>query len=213
MKRKDVVFGCESANPSEDVKRSARNLLAELSKDISRGSVKKVKQSLRTVVRQLIKEELAATEGRGRLSDTSVDAQIDSLLVQFEDQALQVESRMSLADLLLEEEREEVSADPRQTSQDDAKEPKERPAPAKPRTPSINLAEYVRRVARLVESYDRLLDVPTVIMQRASTFLEENYDADTADQFADMLEQEYGLSLEPRDNESPRPAAAGAGPV
>lgn len=213
MKRKDVVFGCESGNPNETVKQAARVLLQDLKEMVSKTPRKDLTEKVRDVVRQVIKEELAKTEGHGRLSDSSVDDQIDSLLVQFEEQALQVESKMSLMDLLLEEENEEVSADPRQAEQNDDKEPAEKPTPAKPRTPPINLSEYVRRVARLVESFDRLLDVPTVIMTRASQFLEENYDSDTADQFFDMLEQEYGLALEPRDNQPPRPAAAGAGPV
>ena len=60
-------------------------------------------------------------------------------------------------------------------------------------TPKIDLSEFARSVARLVGSYDSLLDPRTIIINRAAEFIKSNYDEKTSQELLQMLELNYSL--------------------
>ena len=65
---------------------------------------------IRETIRMMLREEVAQTKVEGRLSEGSVDDQIDSLLIQFEERSLKEARRFSLL-TLLEADDEAPSAD------------------------------------------------------------------------------------------------------
>jgi hypothetical protein len=203
-------------------------------------------RNLRTALRRLISEEVAKVKIKSRLSMQSVDDQIDSLLMQFEEKAISEGYVLSLR-VLLEapgDEEDEGEAAPQGAESPEgevtASKPKisdvETPAPAeKPRIqgqdsttssakidaegavesmkPRIDINQFASRVARLIDNYQSLLDIPSVILTRSQNFLTENYDEATAEELFEVLETEYGIALDPADNTPTPPAAAGAGPT
>lgn len=84
---------------------------------------------------------------------------------------------------------------------------------AQPLAPNIDTSRFATDVARLAQKYQNLLDVPMVIVTRAYNHLAANYDESVAQEFADKMEAEYGLSIEKPDISEPRelPIAVGAG--
>jgi len=170
----------------------------------------------KNTLRTLIFEELANISGKARLSDDSVDDQIDSLLIRFENESIDEELKeegylYSLATLIeapeddVEEESEEGGDVPNSSDV-------EADAEGVPDKPPIDIDEFARRVARLVQNYRNLLDIETVILNRSINFVEENYGPGFVDALEETLDTQFDLSLEPSDNEPRRPAAAGAGP-
>jgi hypothetical protein len=173
-------------------------------------------------LKKLILEELASVKEKNRLSDTSVDDQIDSILIGFESKSsidVKEESRKySLARLLEAPEDEEEGEEDADLALDDEGVEFGTSADitatkaAEPSKPKLDIDQFAQRVSRLVENYTNLLDVETVILTRSKNYLMQNYGKDIVDAFEDTLEKQYGLSLDPPDNEQERPAAAGAGP-
>ena len=174
----------------------------------------------------IITEELASISGKGRLSDGSADNQIDAMLIRFETESVNPDDvqeslrAFSLRALLEapeeEEEEEEAEEEPEPTvdeepSFNDSTEVND-DAEGSQGKPPLDVDQYAQRVARLVQNYQNLLDIETVILNRAKKFLIQNYDEPTADAFEETLERQFDLSLEPKDNEPRIPAAVGAGP-
>jgi hypothetical protein len=60
-------------------------------------------------------------------------------------------------------------------------------------TPTINLNDFARSVARLINNFEPLLDPKTVLLNRAEAYVAANYDAQTAKHFNEIMEQNYGL--------------------
>ena len=173
----------------------------------------------RSEIRNLIMEELATTRTKSRLSDVSVDDQIDSMLIRFEEQSVMQESYLNSLALLLEAEPEDKGKKPKADTDEEDEEDKtassedvEIDSGADPVTPKIDIDAFSSKVARLVENFPRLLDIATVILMRSRNFLEENYGKAVADEFEESLDRNHGLEISPKDNVPPRPAAVGAGP-
>lgn len=90
------------------------------------------------------------------------------------------------------------------------------PAAAITNTPRINLVDFARSVARLVNNYNALLDPKSTILNRAEAYIKSNYDERTAKELMQMLETNY--SLKPTEMEQatstpeefPQPYMAGA---
>ena len=177
------------------------------------------------LIRQIIKEEMAsATDAKTRLSTTSVDDQIDSLFIGYEKTSIKTERRIrSLAQLMFEAPDEEEEEEPVEDAAVEEEAVDEEPTSvgsderdeewsAEPNRPPIDIDQFVLHVVRLVENYDSLLDIPTVIVQRAQNYIDVNYDEAAAQDFQDKLETNHGISLNPRDNTTDTPAAIGAGP-
>ena len=68
-------------------------------------------------------------------------------------------------------------------------------------TPTINLNDFARSVARLINNFEALLDPRTVILNRAEAYIASNYDEKTARIFKEVMEHNYGLK--PQTTEYP----------
>jgi len=70
------------------------------------------------------------------------------------------------------------------------------PAPEGPpvvNTPKINLNDFTRSVARLINNYDALLNPRSIILNRVEEYVRSNYDERTAKMFIQIMERNYGL--------------------
>ena len=75
----------------------------------------------------------------------------------------------------------------------------------------IDLRDFASNVARLVKNYQNLIDWESVILNKASTFINNHYGEDTAKVLFDILESEYGIAKETQEEEAPgAPIAVGA---
>jgi hypothetical protein len=78
-------------------------------------------------------------------------------------------------------------------------------------TPQINLQDFARSLARLVNNYDALLNPRNIILHRIQKYVESNYDVRTAKELMEMLETNYSLAPDDKnEQEWPTPYAAGA---
>lgn len=69
-------------------------------------------------------------------------------------------------------------------------------APAGPpviNTPKINLNDFSRSMARLINNYDALLNPKSIILNRAEAYIKSNYDERTAKMFMQIMERNYGV--------------------
>ncbi len=89
----------------------------------------------------------------------------------------------------------------------------EAPAPEQPvmATPQINLLDFTRNIARLVNNYDALLNPKNTILRRVEKYIESNYDVRTAKEFMELMDKNYSLSPDDQnEQEWPTPYAQGA---
>lgn len=85
-------------------------------------------------------------------------------------------------------------------------------------TPKINLNDFTRSMARLVNNFEALLNPKSIILNRAEAYIKNNYDERTAKMFMQTMERNYGLHTTNTEytsarggGEFPTPAAANAG--
>jgi hypothetical protein len=184
-------------------------------------------------IRKIIREEMTGHQepslGRkARLSSDSLDDQLDSLFIKFESESIKTEAIRSLFNLMFEapedEEKEEEDLEAGEAPAPGEEEPAEQPSSVgseerdeevsgEPGRPPLDMDQFTHRVVRLIENYDSLLDIRTVILNRAANYVLENYDEAAVGDFEDTLEIDHGLSLDPKDNEQETPMAIGAGPA
>lgn len=94
----------------------------------------------------------------------------------------------------------------------------EQPAPAV-QTPKINLQDFARSIARLVNNIQSLIDVKSIVLNRAEKYVQNNYDQATAKELVDILDQSYDLRAADQNNlsqtsqEFPQPRTAVTGPA
>lgn len=60
-------------------------------------------------------------------------------------------------------------------------------------TPKINLNDFTRSMARLINNYDALLNPKSIILNRAEAYIKSNYDERTAKMFMQIMERNYGV--------------------
>ena len=170
----------------------------------------------REVIRDVIQHIITELKME-RLSPVSVDDQIDSILVGYENDSLIEE--LKVESILIGEQAEEAEETEETEETEDEKDEKEiegseavdTEEAAETLKPKLNLNEFANRVARLVTAYDNLLDIKTVILTRAKNYITENYDENTGNDLQELLETEYQLL--PTSEEPPSPPinyAAGA---
>lgn len=169
--------------------------------------------SLRNYIKAIIQEVETEKElkPKMRLSPVSLDDQVDSLILKYESETL----AESLKRLLLKEEEEEADKeDANKEPSDKTKGSEELKAdgPAEEDEAVIDINSFTKNVARLIMNYTSLLDIETVIINRAKNHIENNFGPGAAEEFEGILEDEFGLAIEPKDNEPRVPAARGAGP-
>ncbi len=94
---------------------------------------------------------------------------------------------------------------------DDSGAPAAPPSPPVIDTPKMNMNNYTRAVARLINNYESLLDPKTTILNRAKEYIRVNYDEATATMFEQVMEKQFGITktVERRDQRQ-APGAVGA---
>lgn len=160
------------------------------------------------LIRKIILEEMEAQlDEKLRLPADSVDDQIDALLIKFESESIKTESATrSLSALLFEAPEDDDEEGPSAVGSEE----RDQELSAEPIKPPVEIDQFTKKVVRLLENYESLLDIKTVIINRARNYLIENYDEAAADALEDTLDTDYGISLDPPDNDPARPIAVGA---
>lgn len=117
------------------------------------------------------------------LSRSSVDEQIDVLLISYE--------KNSIGE-------DEFKLDVNEAAEDEKSK--------------LDLVRFSNKLSRLVQNYNSLLDIETVILFRAIRFVEENHGKGVADELKSRLSEIHGIhvskDLQPHKHEPP--AAVGA---
>jgi|6_EtaG_2_1085325.scaffolds.fasta_scaffold00058_16 hypothetical protein len=165
-----------------------------------------------------------------RLSSDSVDDQIDSMLIKFENESILPEDdiagleeslrRKTLFSLLFEQPMEDDPADETPDEEievdTDISEPEGSEKisvtdESEPQKPPLDVDAFTKKVARLALNSSVLLDIKTVIINRAMNFLRQNYDQVHVDEFEEILDTQFDFNLEGPPEIPERPIAVGAG--
>ena len=88
--------------------------------------------------------------------------------------------------------------------------------PADPLTPNVNIDEFAEKVAMLIETYTKRLDIETVIFNRAKNYLVKHHGDDIARQFEDILVADHDVDLRNKAHDEVEimaPPAIGASPA
>lgn len=80
-------------------------------------------------------------------------------------------------------------------------------------TPKINLNNYCRSVARLVENYEALLNPKLTIFNRAKEYVRVNYDEATAKMFDETMRQTFNINPEGEEKFDDTQAPHGVGGI
>ena len=150
---------------------------------------------------------------RARKSADSVDDQIDSLVLLYEQRAIRDEEsklmeslRNSSLGLLMEQDEEEDAADeePVEDDTDTSSDPTgSEEVTAKPETsdavPDLDIDKFTIKIARLIMNYKQLLDVENAIINRAKNFLDENYGDQFVVRYLDILDEQFGIEAKEFD--------------
>lgn len=175
-------------------------------------------------------EEVPGGDEPDAPSATSVDEQIDALLVQYENLSVPSEEEIvqeivnkgSLKFILEQEAEEEVEAEVEE------EEPAEAPAEevedeaeeevVEEKMPNLDIGTFAVKVARLAEMPEKILDLKDAIINRAVQYLVENYDEQVAKDFEEALMDKFQLAVPEEEvqtivaSDLPAPPAVGAGP-
>jgi hypothetical protein len=73
-------------------------------------------------------------------------------------------------------------------------------------TPQINLQDFARSVARLVGNVNSLIDVRTLILNRAEKYIQSNYNDKTSKELMAILSDSYDLRPVENENTSMNPS-------
>jgi len=76
----------------------------------------------------------------------------------------------------------------------------------------FDIQKFSSDIARLIMNYDTLLDMESIIYNKAKSFLELKYGKDVSDSMSEILATRYGLDFEgdSEDDYTPAPLAVGA---
>jgi len=155
---------------------------------------------------------------KARPSTDSVDDQIDSLLLRYENASIRAEEKQvssineSLSKLnlriLLEQEEDEDLGEEGEGGEEEPAEDEEAPDPVgsedmtvtepadDQKIPPLDVDAFTSRVVRLFMNHDNLLNIKEAIINRAKNFLDENYGDKFVNVYLEILENEYGVGLE-----------------
>ena len=67
------------------------------------------------------------------------------------------------------------------------------------KNPPIDVGVFATEIMRLVKNYDTLLDIPSVIVNRATEYLTVKYDEKTAESFKSVLRDDFDYEPAPDD--------------
>jgi len=183
---------------------------------------------LRSLILEQVEElfaEPSAEEDAEKIQNSSADSQIDSFILKFEKDSIGSESEdlgeslrnLSLGALLSEQAGEEAEEVEVEEEEEEVAEPaadapkgdKVKPAAEIPKPP-LDIEEFTQRVARLAMNFESLIDMKTIIVNRATNFLLENYDETKASEMRDLLDTEFDFDLSGGKENPPAPYAVGA---
>lgn len=177
-----------------------------------------------------------------RKSNVSVDEQIDSLILLYENKSIKDDEDILMEILnnkkfnlnfLFEQEdptaEEEPAEDPpAEDPPADTGEttPSDQPSDAidsksddpadKDLVPDLDVSKFSNKVARLIMNYRNLLRIEDVILNRAKNFLDENYGDAFVTKYLDILERDFGIvasEFEDEEDVEDAPFAIGANPA
>lgn len=80
-------------------------------------------------------------------------------------------------------------------------------------TPKINLNNYCRSVARLIENYEALLNPKLTLFNRAKEYVRVNYDEGTAKMFDETMRQTFNINPESEEKRDTSQAPHGVGGI
>ena len=137
---------------------------------------------------------------------TSLDAQVDRLLISYEKEAKNSQNegkdfRSTVRRFLLEADEDKGKEDIK---------------PAKKLgIDDINVESFSSSVVRLIDNYDNLLEVRDTLLRRSRDFLKKNYSDDVVSQFLSILREEFDVRINVDDVDKEfifePPPAVGAG--
>lgn len=127
-----------------------------------------------------------SAEEKARLQDT-IDGELESIMVDYETEArkaAQLASEKMKTESLKRVYRGilyEVAAD------------------------DIDLKHFANNLARLVKNYDTLMDMESIILNKAYSYIQNNYGDDTVKALKDTLEQDFDIEVERDEIEKDEP--------
>jgi len=158
------------------------------------------------------------TDVKARKALDSVDDQIDGLILRYEASSVREESSDKLMESLIskklkflfeqEEEPaaeepavEEPAAEEGDAASDEAPSPEgsekmTTDEPADKLVPNLDIDAFAARTTRLIANYKSLLRVEEAIINRVKNFLDENYGDKFVQRYTEILEEQYGITLE-----------------
>lgn len=157
-------------------------------------------KSLKDIYKLLVEEELQTI----RQSNDSVDSVIDSIIAGFQQDSLAEGKLGKYFSILLEAPDDEElgmgdeEADPENTPPDETSgsEDLQSEEPAPTAIPKIDIDKFCQKVVNLYNNYQNLIDIKSIIIQRAMKNLSESgYNQNTIMEFQTILDQEFGIKI------------------
>lgn len=214
----------------------------------SKNNVKQFLEQLLNEAQPINRPESMADFAPTEQKPVSLDQAVDKYLIQYERESIptsevyESNNLNSLMGFLLEQEEEPVEDEAEEEDEGGLELPggdedlgldlggdEEEPSPAgdddtpaqEPvvATPKINLQDFTRNLARLVNNSQALIDFQTLILNRAESYIKNNYDERTAKEMMGILENQWDLKPvedEVVSNDTPKypqPTTAVTGPV
>lgn len=167
-------------------------------------------ESLKKLIREQIQSLLNEQDVKKELKD-SLDQQVDDFFIDYEADAKpkkneSVDFRSMTRGFLTT------------LSEAEGDEAEEKPEEPKKKLTSedIDVERFAANVVRLIDNYDSLLEVRNTLARRAINFLNENYEADVANEFKIVLEDQHDIVIgkskySQEDEEYPAPPAERSG--
>lgn len=159
------------------------------------------------------------TKLKARKALDSVDDQIDALILRYEASSIRDEEvsalkesfdNKSLSFLFEQEDLEEPPSEepPPESGSEPADNSNEEPpdpvgsekmtvdSPGEDLIPDLDIDAFASRTARLIANYRSLLRMEEAIINRVKHFLDENYGDKFVQRYTEILEKQFGLSVE-----------------
>jgi hypothetical protein len=198
---------------------------------------KLIAEQLAQMISEQEADETPGADEPDEPSSSSVDEQIDALLLQYEKMSLPSEEEMiqevlnakSLKFILEQEEEtdeqeeeteeiEDAAAEEEAAEEDPNEEEEVEEEDLAVQSPTLDVATFALKVARLAEVPEKVLDLKNAIINRAIQYISSNYDDLVAKEVEQTLMDNYQLALPEEEVEKvvasdlSAPAAVGAGP-
>lgn len=146
---------------------------------------------LKKIIREQVK---LLVEGYKKELKDSLDQQVDDLLISYESEAKTkknegLDFRMMTRRFLSSSTTQLLEAD------EDKGSDKEKEEKKKLKMEDIDVEEFAGSVSRLIDNYDSLLEIRNTLARRAVNFLIENYEQDVVNEFKNVLEDSYDITI------------------